>query len=182
MIRSTVIRLPKPSALTALALLGGTSLCAFAAPIGSAKASGAKAPKTPQLVGKALTISCKVTPKARASSGVVLAQGGEMRGYVLFLKAGKPVFCVRQKGKLYTAKAASAPTGTFTLEAHLKKDGAMTLAVNGSIVARGKAPGVFAVQPMDPLSVGQDTLSAVGDYKAPSPLAGTVQNVKVSTQ
>ncbi|RYX86387.1 hypothetical protein EON83_01580 [bacterium] len=162
------------TALSALALVGSMCLHGVAAPASTAK--------SPQLVGKALTIVCKVTPTSSASTGVVLAQGGGQRGYALYLKGGKPIFFVRQAGKLYTAKATTSPKGAFTLEAHLRKDGAMTLAVNGSVVAKGKAPGLFAVQPQDPMSVGQDTLSAVGDYKAPSPFKGKVQNVKVSTQ
>lgn len=131
----------------------------------------------PQIVGKALTITCKVTPKA--PSGVILAQGGDQRGYALYLDEGKPVFIVRQQGKLYTAASTNVPGGSFSLEAHLQKDGTMTLAVNGAIVARGKAPGVFTVQPKDELSIGEDSLSAVGDYKAPYALEGKVEDVKV---
>ena len=135
---------------------------------------------SPQLVNKALTITADVTPQAR--DGVILAQGGDQRGYALHLKDGKPIFSVRQNGQLYAIAAATAPEGKFALEAHLEKDGAMTLAVNGMIVARGKAPGVFTVQPQDELSIGEDALSAVGDYKAPNSLKGTVENVKVVTQ
>ncbi|RYX84814.1 hypothetical protein EON83_07680, partial [bacterium] len=142
------------------------------------KAKGDKS--SPQLVGKAITITCSVTPEA--PSGVILAQGGIQRGYALHLDEGKPVFSVRQQGELYTAAAPTAPAGKFTIEAHLEKDGTMTLAVNGAIVARGKAPGVFTVQPQDPLSIGEDDLSAVGDYKSPNPLKGKVENVKVDTK
>jgi hypothetical protein len=163
--------------MAALAIVGSTSVYCTAAPKSNAKSS-----TSPQLVGKTLTITCKVTPKSATGNGVIVAQGGSQRGYVLYLKAGKPIFSVRQQGKLYTAKSSATPKGSFTLEAHLRKDGAMTLAVGSAIVARAKAPGLFAVQPKDPLSTGQDTLSAVGDYKAPYPFAGKVQNVKVSAQ
>ncbi|MDQ3813350.1 MAG: sulfatase-like hydrolase/transferase, partial [Armatimonadota bacterium] len=140
----------------------------------------AASPQTPQIVNKALTITCEVTPQSR--DGVILAQGGDQRGYALHLQDGKPIFSVRQNGKLYTAAAPDAPEGKFSLEAHLEKNGAMTLAVNGNIVARGKAPGVFTVQPKDELSIGEDVLSAVGDYTAPHPLQGKVENVKVTTK
>ncbi len=141
--------------------------------------AGSAPVSNPQLVGKALTITCTVTPKS--PGGVILAQGGDQRGYALYLDEGKPTFIVRQQGTLYTAAAPTAPTGTFSLEAHLEKDGAMTLAVNGTIVANAKAPGVFTVQPKDELSIGEDTQSAVGDYKLPFPLEGKVENVKVTT-
>jgi arylsulfatase A-like enzyme len=135
---------------------------------------------TPQIVNQALTITCDVTP--RSSNGVILAQGGDQHGFVLHLKDGKPIFSVRQNRKLYVIAASTAPAGKFSLEAHLEKDGTMTLAVNGRIVAHGKAAGLFTVQPMDPLSIGEDTRSAVGDYTAPNPLEGKVENVKVTTQ
>ena len=56
------------------------------------------------------------------------------------------------------------------------------LSVNGTIVARGQAPGLIKVQPKDELSIGQDTRGAVGNYQAPNALQGTVENVKISAQ
>lgn len=143
------------------------------APAGAASA-------TPQIVGKALVIRCDVT--TQSPNGVILAQGGNQRGYALYLKNGILVFGIRQAGKLYIAQAPGTPKGRFSLEARLEKDGAMTLSVNGKIVAHSNAPGVFTVQPQDELSVGKDTLSAVGDYTAPNSLKGKVENVKVTTQ
>ncbi|MDQ2687553.1 MAG: arylsulfatase [Armatimonadota bacterium] len=133
---------------------------------------------SPQIVGKTLDIRCDVT--TQALNGVILAQGGLQRGYALYLKAKKPVFGVRQNGTLYAAASpTAAPKGRFSLEARLEKNGALTLAVNGKVVAHGKAPGVFTVQPKDELSIGEDVLSAVGDYKSPNPLKGKVENVQV---
>lgn len=145
---------------------------------------------SPQLVGKSLVIRCDVEPEAQAGAqvldqvldGVILAQGGDQRGYALYLTGGKPVFAVRQNGTLYTAASSDAPVGRFSLEARLARDGAMTLSVNGAIVARGKAPGVFTAQPKDELSIGEDTLSPVGDYQGPHPLRGKVKNVQVTAE
>ncbi len=133
---------------------------------------------TPRIAGKALTIKCDVTP--RSPDGVILAQGGNQFGYALHLKDGKPIFSVRENRTLYTANAPTAPTGKFSLEARLEKDGAITLAVNGQIVAKAKAPGVIANQPAEELSIGEDTRVAVGDYTAPNPLQGTVENVVIT--
>ena len=71
-------------------------------------------------------------------------------------------------------------SGRFSLQARLEQDGSMTLAVNGKIVARGKAPGLIAVQPQDELSIGEDILSAVGDYQPPNPLKGKVEKVQIT--
>ncbi len=135
---------------------------------------------SPKIANKAFIITCTVTPQSR--DGVILAQGGNQQGYALHLKDGKPIFSVRENKKLYTVTAPDAPEGKFTLEAHLEKDGAMTLAINGQIVARGQAAGLIPAQPAEELSIGKDTRVAVGEYAAPHPLQGTVENVKVTTQ
>ena len=145
-----------------------------------AESSMVKPKPSPQVVNKALTITANVTPESQ--DGVILAQGGLQRGYSLHLKGGKPIFSVRQKGTLYTAEAPDAPRGRFSIEAKLAQDGTMTLAINGAIVARGKAPGVFTMQPQDALSIGEDTQSAVGDYQSPNSLKGKVENVKIETK
>jgi len=133
---------------------------------------------SPQIAGQPLYIRCDIT--LLAADGVVLAQGGSQQGYALYLQGGRPVFGVREDGRLYTAVGPEALTGRFSLQARLEKNGAMTLTVNGRIVARGKAPGVIAVQPKDDLSIGEDILSAVGDYQPPHPLKGKVENVQIT--
>jgi arylsulfatase A-like enzyme len=135
---------------------------------------------SPQIAGKPIDIRCDVT--TQSSDGVILAQGGDQRGYALYLKAGKPVFAVREAGKLYAVTAANAaPKGKFSVEAHLEASGAMTLSVNGAAPVRGTAPGVIAAQPQDGLSIGEDAQSSVGDYTGPNSLKGKVENVKVTT-
>lgn len=133
--------------------------------------------RSPQIANRPLTIRCDVTPQS--TDGVILAQGGRQQGYALHLKGGKPIFSVRIVEKLYAIAAPDAPQGKFSLEARLDKGGAMTLAVDGKIVARGTAPGLIPGQPQDELSIGQDTRTAVGDYNGPHPLQGKVEDVRV---
>ncbi|BCM90142.1 arylsulfatase [Abditibacteriota bacterium] len=135
------------------------------------------APASPQIVGKVLTISCDVT--SEALNGVILAQGGSRNGYALHLKDGHPCFSVRHEGRLYSISVPQVVRGRFSLQARLEKEGGLTLSVNGTVVVNGKAQGLFTAQPTDELSIGQDTITAVGDYKAPFPLEGKVENVKV---
>ncbi|MBC8138604.1 MAG: arylsulfatase [Fibrella sp.] len=136
---------------------------------------------TPEIANRPLTIRCDVLPTTEDSTGVILAQGGNQRGYALHLKAGVPIFSVRENGKLYAIAATKVTTGRFSLEARLAKDGAMTLAVDRKVVARGKASGMITAQPKDGLSIGEDTLSPVGDYSAPNSFRGKVENVRVDT-
>jgi arylsulfatase len=132
---------------------------------------------SPQIANCALTIRCEVQPESL--NGVILAQGGRQNGYALHLADGRPVFSVRVAEKLFTIAASDAPAGRFTLEARLESDGAMSLAVNGKVVAQGRASGLIPVQPTDGLSIGQDVRTAVGDYAAPHPLRGSVEKVQI---
>ena len=50
---------------------------------------------------------------------------------------------------------------------------------NGTKVAEGKSPGLIPKQPADGFSVGSDVNSAVGEYRSPHALPGTVTNVRV---
>jgi len=146
-------------------------------PTGKVSAARTSAVTTPQIAGKALTISCEVEPESR--DGVVLAQGGNRHGYALFLSGGRLGFSVRVDGRGTTILAPETPAGRFAVKARLDSDAAMHLAINGRSVAEGRAPGLIPVQPVDELSVGEDSRSAVGDYTPPHPLRGTISEVRV---
>lgn len=141
------------------------------------RTEGSSRPDTPQIANRPLRIQCEV--ETTSKSGVILAQGGRQHGYALHLEDGKPVFNVRIAGQVFSARASEAPSGRFSLEATVEKDGTMRLAINGREAATGKAPGLIPAQPQDELSIGEDTRTAVGDYTAPNPLAGKVLNVRI---
>jgi arylsulfatase len=138
-----------------------------------------RAVATPPIAHRPLRISCDVQAESR--EGVILAQGGRQHGYALHLRDGRPVFSVRIAGEVFAIQAAEAPAGRFSLVATLAKDGAMRLSVNGRDVARGKASGWIPVQPQDELSLGEDAHTAVGNYAAPHPLKGTVENIRIAS-
>ena len=142
------------------------------------KAAPAATPETPQIANRPLTILCEVD--TQSSDGVILAQGGNKHGYALYLKAGRPIFTVRIAGKITAIAAKEAVTGKFSLAASLREGGAMTLSVNGQSVATGTAPGLITTQPQDPLSIGEDVQTAVGDYAPPHPLKGIVTHVRIN--
>ncbi len=134
----------------------------------------------PQIANKPLTITCEVEPQSR--HGVILAQGGNQQGYALWLREGQLLFGVRINGRLMSITAKETPAGRFALTARLNHDGVMQLRVNGRIVAEGKSPGLIPAQPVDELSLGQDVRTAVGDYAAPYPLLGKIENVRVQAE
>jgi len=65
-------------------------------------------------------------------------------------------------------------------KARLARDGAMTLAIDGRIVGRGKASGLIARQPVEDFCVGHDNRQAVGDYVAPARFTGTIKGLKIA--
>ena len=137
-------------------------------------------PPAPRVANRALTIRCELVAEGR--DGVILAQGGDQNGYALHLKDNKLIFSVRSASRLTAIEAdAQLPKGRCTLVARLASNGAMTLQVNGKLVATGKAPALIAVQPLDGLTIGFDDRSAVGDYVPPFPLKGKVEHVKIET-
>jgi arylsulfatase A-like enzyme len=138
------------------------------------------AEQAPQVGGRAFTIACEVDPTR--GSGPIVAHGGASVGYALHLVAGKPAFTIRQKATVVTVTAPDAPSKAFRIEARLAADGAMSLAVDGRIVAKGRAPGPIPNQPVEDFCVGCDTKIAVADYGGPARFRGEIRNLAVTAE
>jgi arylsulfatase A-like enzyme len=132
----------------------------------------------PLIANQPLVISAEIEPAG--TQGVIVAQGGNRHGYALFLSDGKLAFAVRAAGQLAVVTAQEPlGQGRFTVEAHLSAEGRVTLTVNGKPVGAGRVPGLIPAQPGNGLTVGSDGGGAVGDYHAPNPFAGKIENVRV---
>ncbi len=113
--------------------------------------------------------------------GVIVAQGGREHGYAIhFLPGGIPAFDVRVNGEVTRLKGGKTVRGEVTLVGTLGEE-VMTLSLNGEEIGRTNSPGLIPVQPRDPLSIGQDTLSAAGDYEAPNPYNGMIWNTRIES-
>lgn len=131
----------------------------------------------PQIAGKALTISAKVAPES--PSGVIVAQGGSGNGYALHLRKGQLVFTVREHGRIVSISTTDLTNGPFQFEAHLARDGAMTLLTDGKVVATGRAHELIPVQPNEDFCLGFDNGRPVGDYDGHPLFRGSISQVKV---
>ena len=139
---------------------------------------GAKAPK---IAGNRLRVSAEVT--ANGKNGVLVAQGGQAVGYALNIAKGKPVFDIRFRNELFSISGKQPlPKGRIKLSGELAMNGAMTLSVNGKIVARGKATAALPSEPVDGLEVGLDDKGNVGDYKGNFVFRGTIHSALVEVQ
>lgn len=140
-------------------------------PPGRAGSGGAPAavaePNPPQVGGIPFTVEVVVRhPKPR---GVALAHGGNQFGYALHFVEGRPVFSVRNAGKLVELAAPDPVKGRVTVMARLEAE-AMSLSVDGMEVARVGSPGLLEKQPVKGMFLGQDLPDAVGSYQTPNRL------------
>jgi len=134
---------------------------------------------SPAIAKTPITILGEVA-KVKSKNGVIVAHGGIEFGYAVHLVDGKLAFDVRPDGKItrIIAKEKAPVNFRFTAVLNAKK---MTLKLNDKIVAEADSPGLIAVQPKDPMSIGHDTLSSAGQYISPNTLDGEVSKVRVAS-
>jgi hypothetical protein len=118
--------------------------------------------RSPVVAGKDLSISATIT--SRKPDGVIVAQGGSLVGYSLYLREGKVIFGVKVNSTLEELVAEPIITGkTVTILAQLTKDGKRSLTVDGKTF-EDKGPALHP-QPKMGLSAGFDQSDNLGNYK-----------------
>ncbi len=127
--------------------------------------------RPPQIGGAEFTVTATV--RGKNPEGVVLAQGGVRFGWSLHFREGRPMFSVRNEGKLHEIAAEAPVSGRVKLTASLGEK-EMTLSVGDKVVASRKSPGLIAQQPGLGLYEGLDFRDPVGSYQAPNVFNGQV--------
>jgi arylsulfatase A-like enzyme len=125
------------------------------------------------------------------AEGVVVCQGGNMAGWSLYVRDGKPIYFYNCLGHdMFTVEADTPlPTGDVTLKlgfdydgGGLGKGGTGRLIVNGKTVAEGRVektvPFIFSMSG-ETFDVGEDTGSPVGPYEHGFPFTGTIKKVEI---
>ena len=137
-------------------------------------------PKSDSLDPSNTAISVEAWIYPDGNRGVIVAHGGPSQGFALSLQASKPSFLVRSDSKLSTVTAPRRlPSGWSHVAGVLGADRSMRLYVNGQPVAKGEASKLIASNPAQPLDVGGDSQTSVGDYKAPFNFVGMIDEVRV---
>jgi len=133
---------------------------------------------SPDVVGKTLKISGKI--KSDSPDGVVVAQGGSLVGYSLYLRDGRVIFGVKVETELKELSVDDVVTGKeVSIEATLAKDGTRSLTVDGKQVS---APGpALNPQPALGLSIGHDQVHPVGKYEK-EVFQGTIKDLVLDVQ
>jgi hypothetical protein len=145
---------------------------------GNGQLTMADVPKDLDPTGRALTVGAMCRPTS--PDGVLISMGGAQDGFSLYLHDGVPQFAVRSAGVLHKV-SASEPLN-LGLWVHLAgvigPKGELSLLVNTSSVASA-AGALVAQTPTEPLSVGADPGSPVGEYSGPANWQGLVQDVRL---
>lgn len=137
----------------------------------------------PRIAGRPFKFSATV--EGEEVSGIVVAQGGEVVGYSLYIKDGKCVFAVRVSGSEVHRVKAPFENGRATIQAGIEANGVLYLQVKGGETVT--APGKFIPRhPAESFCVGLDDRKPV-DGEAPSTaftgeLLGLRFNSKADTQ
>ncbi|MFP6886400.1 MAG: PA14 domain-containing protein, partial [Opitutales bacterium] len=121
----------------------------------------------------------------RKDTEVILAQGGFIDGYALYLQDGWLNFATRVNRKLTIARSDKPlPLNRpVAVTARLFRGGTMTLTVDGRESVRVWSPGTMIRMPLDGLQVGFDENTPVGPYVGQDTrFKGTLREVRLELE
>jgi arylsulfatase len=136
--------------------------------------------QAPMVRERPFTVAATIDPKG--SNGIIVAHGGKRCGWVLYVRDGRLVSGMSTESELTLVTAKTPlPAGKVTVTMKLAKDGSVALTANGRpLPTEGKHPGALFDMPDEPLTIGSDAASAVGDYgRGTNAFKGTIESVKI---
>lgn len=137
-------------------------------------------PKSKSLNPADTAISVAAWVKANRAEGVVVARGGAAAGYALYFHQGRPTFAIRAREELSTVQSDTKAVGNWIhLVGVLHADKQMQLYVDGELVAEGKTAHLIPGDPLEPLEIGSDEGSNVGNYTGRYAFNGLVDNLRI---
>jgi arylsulfatase A-like enzyme len=142
---------------------------------------------------KSHSVTADIEVPASGAEGVIIAQGGNVGGWVLYAKAGKLKYCYNLLGihHFFAESEGKIPAGEHQVRMEfayagggLGKGGTATLYVDGKKVGEGKVAATAAMifSADDGCDVGQDTGSPISpDYGARgNEFTGRVKGVQIA--
>ena len=146
---------------------------------------------SPSVKNRSHTITAHVDVPQSGGNGVLVAAGGVVGGYVLYVKDGKPTYeynwFSQQRSKIESAEKLAAGPATIRMEfkydgGGVGKGGTVTLFVNDRQAGSGRVEktilGRYSAD--ETFDIGMDTGSPVSDtYKSPSPYTGILRKVEI---
>jgi len=100
---------------------------------------------------------------------------------VLFLKKGRPHFAIRTNGAISSVYGKQeVKIGRWThLVGVLTAEKELRIYVDGKRAGAAPARNLIASEPAEPLNIGADEGSTVGDYASPFTMAGVIDEVRI---
>jgi arylsulfatase A-like enzyme len=140
---------------------------------------------------KSHAVTAEIAVPDGGAEGVLIAQGGSIGGWSLYLKDGKPRYCYNLLGiqRFYVESDSAVPAGTHQVRMEfeyagpgLGKGGTVTLYLDGVSIGQGHvdatAPAVFSAD--DTCDVGVENGAFVADdYPVPNAFTGEVNWVEI---
>ena len=141
----------------------------------------------PDITNRSYSITADVDIPASGAEGVLLAVGGRIGGYVLYVKDRHLVYeyAYREDARYVIRSDAQVPTGQSTLRFEFTKTGQHrgmgTLFVDGQRAGSGDLPKTWPLTGISSgLLCGRDGGSPVSDdYASPFPFTATIRRVVV---
>jgi hypothetical protein len=124
--------------------------------------------------------SIEAVLKPAKPAGVIVARGGKLQGYALYLDGGRPALAVTAGGRTTTLTGPKPITGKWThLAGVIGNDRSLLLYVNGEVAASSALPKFISRDPTEAMQVGADEGSAVTAYPEPMRFAGLLEAVRI---
>jgi arylsulfatase len=140
---------------------------------------------------KSHAVTAEIEVPEGGAQGVIIAQGGSIGGWSLYLKDGKPRYCYNLLGiqRFYVDSESEVPEGTHQVRMEfdyagpgLGKGGTATLYLDGVSVGQGEvaatAPMIFSADDTCDIGVENGALVA-DDYPVPNAFTGEVNWVEI---
>jgi arylsulfatase A-like enzyme len=140
---------------------------------------------------KSHAVTAEITTPEGGAQGVIIAQGGSIGGWSLYLKDGKPRYCYNLLGiqRFYVDSDTEVPAGTHQVRMEfdyagpgLGKGGSVTLYLDGVSIGEGQVDATAAMifSADDTCDVGVENGALVADdYPVPNAFTGEVNWVEI---
>ena len=140
----------------------------------------------PDTRDRSYTITADVERPSSDSDGVLLAFGGGVSGYTLYIKDGKLVHDYNYVGTVHHLESSEAvPLGKSIVQFEFQKTGRLKgnaiLRINGKVVGQAElAPTLSTIISFEGLNVGRDAYSPVStNYSGEFPFRGAIGRVVI---
>jgi arylsulfatase len=146
----------------------------------------------PNVKNRTHSITAEVVVPSGGADGVLVAAGGVVGGYTLFVKDGKPTYEYNwfTEARYRITGSQPLPAGPCTIRVLFEYDGggigkggSVVMSVNDKEVAKGRVehtvPARYSAD--ETFDVGRDTGSPVSsEYESPFPYRGVLKKVEIS--